>query len=62
MAKGFFAMFMMMAYAMGSIGGFGYAIYSEAYVIAGAIILLAWMAFPKAKEYFYDFRNAGNEE
>jgi len=45
-------MFMLMAYTMGSIGGFGYAIYSKAYVIAVAILLLAWMAFPKAKEFF----------
>lgn len=62
MAKGFFAMFMMMAYAMGSIGGFGYAIYSQAYVIAGAIVLLSWMAFPKAKEYFNEWAHAGNKE
>ena len=55
-------MFMMMAYAMGSIGGFGYAIYSQAYVIAGAIVLLSWMAFPKAKEYFNEWAHAGNKE
>jgi hypothetical protein len=52
MKKGFIYMFMLMAYTMGSIGGFGYAIYSKAYVIAVAILLLAWMAFPKAKEFF----------
>ena len=55
MAKGFFSMFMMMAYLMGSVGGFGYAMYCEAYVIAGAIVLLSIMAFPKAKEYFHNF-------
>lgn len=61
MAKGFFAMFMMMAYAMGSIGGFGYAIYSEAYVIAAAIVLLSVMAFPKARYYFEKWKVAGNK-
>jgi len=61
MAKGFFSMFMMMAYLMGSVGGFGYAMYCEAYVIAGAIILLSYMAFPKAKEYFEKWKVAGNK-
>ena len=61
MAKGFFSMFMMMAYLMGSVGGFGYAMYCEAYVIAGAIVLLSYMAFPKAKEYFEKWKVAGNK-
>lgn len=54
-------MVMMMAYAMGSIGGFGYAMYSKAYVIAAAIVLLSYMAFPKAKEYFEKWKVAGNK-
>lgn len=58
MAKGVFYMMMMMAYLMGSIGGFGYAIYCKAYVIAAAVALLAWMAFPKAKEYFEKWKVA----
>ena len=61
MAKGFLYMVMMMAYAMGSIGGFGYAIYCKAYVIAAAIVLLSYMAFPKAKEYFEKWKVAGNK-
>ena len=61
MAKGFFSMFMMITYLMGSVGGFGYAMYCEAYVIAGAIILLSYMAFPKAKEYFEKWKVAGNK-
>ena len=61
MAKGFFSMFMMMAYLMGSVGGFGYAMYCEAYVIAVAIVLLSIMAFPKAKEYFHNFIHAGEK-
>ena len=36
----------MAAYILGAIGGFGYAIYSHAYLIAAAIIVLAVMAFP----------------
>ena len=52
MTKGFFYMFALMAYLMGSIGGFGYACYSHAYVIALAVLVLAVMAFPTAKNYF----------
>ena len=52
MTKGFFYMFALMAYLMGSIGGFGYACYAHAYVIALAVLVLAVMAFPTAKRYF----------
>ena len=52
MAKGFFYTFALMAYLMGAFGGFGYACYSGSYVIAAAVLVLAIMAFPKAKEYF----------
>ena len=52
MTKGFFYMFALMAYLMGSIGGFGYACYNHAYVIALAVLVLAVMAFPTAKRYF----------
>lgn len=37
------------AYIVGAIGGFGYAIYSHAYVIAAAVVVLAVMAFPTFK-------------
>lgn len=40
------------AYVLGAIGGFGYAMYSKAYLIAACIVVLAVMAFPKAKEWF----------
>ena len=40
------------AYALGSLGGFGYAIYCKAYLIAVAIIVLAAMAFPTLKKFF----------
>ena len=45
----FFGLF---AYVVGAIGGFGYACYCKAYVIAVCIILLAVMAFPTAKKWF----------
>lgn len=40
------------AYVLGAIGGFGYAMYSKAYLIAACIVILAVMAFPKAKEWW----------
>ena len=52
MTKGFFYMFALMAYLMGAIGGFGYVCYNHAYVIALAVLVLAVMAFPTAKNYF----------
>jgi uncharacterized membrane protein len=41
------------AYAMGTIGGIGYACYSGAWVIAVAVAILSAMAFPTAKEFYY---------
>ena len=52
MTKGFINTFVLMLYAMGSIGGFGYAIYSEAYLISIAVLALAVMAWPTAKKCF----------
>jgi hypothetical protein len=45
----FIALFL---YIMGTIGGIGYCIYSNAYVIAIAVAVLAIMAFPTAKTMF----------
>ena len=44
--------FGMCAYGVGSIGGFGYALYCKAWVIAACVAVLAAMAFPKAKEFY----------
>lgn len=44
----FVMMILLMLYAMGSIGGFGYACYSGAYLIAFAVLVLAVMAWPTA--------------
>lgn len=46
------AFFGLCAYVLGAIGGFGYALYSKAYLIAACIVILAVMAFPKAKEWW----------
>ena len=53
--KGIISMFLLMLYAMGSIGGFGYAMYCKAYVIAAAVLVLAIMAFPTAKRIFKEW-------
>ena len=52
MKKYFVALLWLVAYAVGLIGGVGYAAYSGAWVIAICVILLGAMAFPKAKEAF----------
>lgn len=41
-------------YCVGSIGGFGYCCYSNAFVVALGVAVLAWMAFPEAKAAFID--------
>ena len=55
MKKGILYTFILMLYAMGSIGGFGYACYSGAYVIAFAVLVLTVMAFPTAKRVFEEW-------
>lgn len=50
--RNFFYFIMVCAYFLASIGGFGYAVYGGSWPIAIAIILLAWMAWPKFSEYF----------
>lgn len=55
MKKGILYTFILMLYAMGSIGGFGYACYSGAYLIAFAVLVLAVMAFPTAKRIFQEW-------
>ena len=55
MKKGILYTFILMLYAMGSIGGFGYACYSGAYVIAFAVLVLTVMAFPTAKRVFQEW-------
>lgn len=48
--KKFLQFFEMVAYILGAIGGFGYALYSRAYLIAICIVVLAWMAWPEFRK------------
>ena len=41
-------------YILGAIGGFGYAIYSGAYLISIGVLALAVMAWPTAKKFIED--------
>lgn len=50
--KGIIYFIILALYILGSIGGFGYAIYSEAYLISIAVLALAVMAWPTAKKCF----------
>lgn len=52
MAKNFIYMTLLGLYVLGTIGGIGYSIYYGEWITAIAIVVLAVMAFPKAKEYF----------
>lgn len=54
-AKQILRLVILMAYALGAIGGTGYAIYSRAYVIEAAVVVLAVLAFPVVKKIFQDW-------
>lgn len=45
------------AYVLGTIGGFGYALYGGSWPIAIAIVILGILAFPKFKEAFKELTN-----
>lgn len=45
------------AYAVGAIGGFGYAMYCKAYFIGICVVALAAMAFPELKRCFQELSN-----
>lgn len=48
MKKEIFSFFILALYILGTIGGFGYAVYSDAKVISVAVLALAVMAWPTA--------------
>jgi uncharacterized membrane protein len=48
MKKEIFSFLILALYILGAIGGFGYACYSGAYLIAIAVVALAVMAWPTA--------------
>ena len=43
---------MLCLYILGTIGGLGWVLYSQGYVIAVGVVAVAVMAWPKVKEYF----------
>lgn len=51
MAKKLIAFLMVCLYALGTIGGIGYAVYNKAWVIAVGVLALGWMAWPSAVKY-----------
>jgi len=54
MKQGFISFIILALYILGCIGGFGYAVYSGAYLISIAVIALAVMAWPTAKKCIED--------
>ena len=48
MKKEIFSFIILALYILGAIGGFGYAVYSDAKLIAVAVLALAVMAWPTA--------------
>lgn len=49
-SKGFLYLLVLLLYAMGVIGGIGYAIYNGAYPIAVGVAVTGWLALPKVRE------------
>ena len=52
--KKFYYVLMLILYAMGVIGGIGYACYNSAYPIAIGVIATGYMAWPTVKDYFFE--------
>lgn len=52
MKKEIISFILLLLYFMGAIGGFGYAVYSDAKVISVAVLVLAGMAWPTARQCF----------
>lgn len=52
MVKKYACFFMLFAYAVGAIGGFGVSVAGKDYFIAACMAVLAAMAFPFAKKAF----------
>lgn len=49
MKNKFLAIFLLMAYLIGTVNGIGYSIYIHEYVTAICVAVLSFMAFPTAK-------------
>ena len=54
MAKKLFQFVMLALYVMGTINGIGYSCWIGEYVTAVGVAVLSFMAWPKAKDYFFE--------
>ena len=52
--KKYFSFIMICLYVLGIIGGLGWTLYSGGYVISVGVVAVAYMAWPKLLEYFFD--------
>lgn len=52
MIKRFCYFFALCAYALGALGGFGYAMYGRSRLVGVSVAVLAAMAFPTARKFF----------
>ena len=52
MAKKFYCFFVIAAWVLGTVGGFGWAVFNHAWLIALAVLALGAMAFPYVRDTF----------
>ena len=52
MKKNFIKFALICAWFMGTVGGFGYACYSKAYLIAACVAIVGAIAFPQVKRWW----------
>lgn len=55
MAKGFLYTFLLFAYIVGAIGGFGYSAWNGTWFVAVCVLILAVMAAPTAYHIFQEW-------
>ena len=55
--KGIFAWVIICLWLLGTIGGVGYAIYNQAWVILSGVVINAVLAFFKVKDIYLDSYN-----
>lgn len=57
MIKKFGYFFGLCAYAVGALGGLGFALYNKGYFIAVCVVVLAAIAFPTVKSFYNKLMN-----
>ena len=55
--KGVFAWIIICLWLLGTIGGIGYSIYSQAWVVLAGVVINAVLAFFKVKDIYIDSYN-----